>query len=99
MKDRRNVTCTACGWTHFTVTPEHVLSWIKEWDELFKTKPKEWLEAYGITDKPPSPEQYYRCFRCGADYKKCRASTASEISKLSGSTIQPILDPSAEIPV
>ena len=92
MKDSKSVVCNKCGWGHFSVSKQYVKEWEADWIELFKTKPAEWLEMYGITDKPPSPDQYLHCFSCGNTYQDFREATEKDLKKLYGHTIQPVLD-------
>ena len=84
------VICNECECVHFKVSQKYVDDWEQEWIGYFNTKPKLWLEAYGITDKPPSTEEYYKCFRCGNYYKNFRI--AEDYKCPIGSTIRPILD-------
>jgi hypothetical protein len=85
----RDVACNNCGWIHFEVSAEYVREWANNWIEHFRTKPKEWLAAFGITGKPPMPDHYYRCFRCRGSYKNFRDARNGETP--TGSTTQPIM--------
>ncbi len=65
----KNLTCNNCGWVYFGVSQDHVNNWKKEWEELCKTKPEEWLEQYGIKNRqPPSDKEYYQCFLCSGPH-------------------------------
>lgn len=82
------IECPKCGWVHFAVSEEYVREWEKEWQALFKIKTKEWLANYGITDAPPTREEYLKCFRCGnKDTKQFFITKKS----LNGHTLNPIL--------
>jgi predicted nucleic-acid-binding Zn-ribbon protein len=82
------VECPKCGWVHFAVNEKYVKNWEEEWKHYFDTKPKDWLAAYGITDAPPTRDQYLQCFRCGN--KEISTFFITE-KDLNGHTIQPIL--------
>lgn len=85
-----NATCNKCGWVHFTVTEQYIREWEAEWKHFFNTWTKQHLAAYGVTDRVPSNECYYRCFRCGNDYKDFHDSKPGEV--LDGSTLQSICE-------
>lgn len=82
------VECPKCGWVHFSVSEAYVQNWEKEWQHYFETWDKERLEAYGITDAPPTREGYLRCFNCGSKDIKSFFITNKDVG---GHTIQPIL--------
>jgi uncharacterized C2H2 Zn-finger protein len=88
MKDRELVECPKCGWVHFSVSEEYVQNWEKEWQHYFNTWSKESLANFGITDSPPTREQYLYCFNCG---NHDRDSFFITKKTLNGHTIQPIL--------
>ena len=90
----KQLECKHCGWVHFSVSAKYVKQWAAEWVELFKTKDKEWLALYGITDAPPTIDLYLHCFRCGKTYKDMIPSTKD----VNGHTVQPILDPKHRVP-
>lgn len=91
----KTVTCKKCGWVHFEVSKTYVRQWCVDWNKLFKTKPKEWLEQYGVTDSPPSPDVYYHCFLCGGGYTNFRDSVPGDAPD--GCTLQPILKRTAKL--
>lgn len=80
--------CNKCGWVHFSVSEEYVKNWEKEWQHYFETWDRETLASYGITDAPPTRDQYLECFRCGNRDTKNFFPTKKI---LNGHTIQPIL--------
>jgi len=85
------VHCGKCGWVHFTVSLKYVRDLEAEWLHYFNTKDKEWLSHYGITDAPPSSDQYLECFRCGETHKSMLDGVGGK--NIDGQTIQPTLDP------
>ena len=82
------IECPKCGWVHFAVSEEYVRQWEADWKHAVETRPKEWLANYGVTDTPPSREQYQRCFRCGNRDTNDFFLTNKDVA---GRTIQPIL--------
>jgi hypothetical protein len=93
MKPDKTVICNKCGWVHFQVSLEYVQNWEKEWGQFWRDSTPRVREAYGCVKAPPSREQYLKCFRCDNNYKNFRDTEDSEIPF--GSTIQPILDRTA----
>lgn len=84
------VICTNCKWIHFKVNNDLISEWKKTWDRFWPTLDKQGRDSYGLPNGPPTPEEYYVCFRCGIDYKNMRDVTDKDVIR-EGSTIQPIL--------
>lgn len=84
------VRCINCGWTHFQVDNAHISNWKVTWDKYWPTLDSEGRDSFGLPSGPPTPEQYYHCFRCGGDYKNMRDWTDKDDIGM-GHTIQPIL--------
>lgn len=81
--------CNKCQWVHFGVSEKYIDHWEKEWAERFKTMTPESRSHFGLTDRPPTREQYLQCFNCG---NKDIDSFKTSNRDVSGRTIQPVLD-------
>lgn len=96
MRECRSVVCEHCNWVHFEVDVAHIKNWQITWNEFWPTLDEQGKEAYGLPNGPPTPEDYFKCFRCGGHYKDMRDAKDGDI-KL-GSTIQSILRRDEEWP-
>lgn len=80
-----------CGWVYFAVTREYaeheVKAFRRYYDSLSSERQQSW---YG--SKPSTLEDYSRCFRCGAEYTEFCDATSEDLQRVSGSTINPILE-------
>lgn len=84
------VICCNCGWVHFAIDNKHISDWKVEWDKFWPTLDDAGKDMYGLLDGPPTPEEYYQCFRCGGDYKNMRDLTLEDKFG-DGHTVQGIL--------
>jgi hypothetical protein len=88
----KNVACKNCGWIHFTVSAKYVHDWLREWVEFWIKSTPETRDNYGMSSGPPSPRIYLHCFSCGSNYKNFIRPTKLQLEKITGCTINPILD-------